>query len=140
MYNIEILEDRLRATMLGRSLVDLIELHLDEVSLLVNQNRHVIVVWHRNHGPQFMGSIIRSGFEKGYEFEREIYEIKLDQMIRRMAAVLQEQGTPALRQVIGDYIGRVLVLYQQAKSLEDVFEWIRAFDAGEGKQKLGFNN
>ena len=140
MYNIEILEDRLRSTKLGNTLANLIETHMDEVSQLVNQNRQVLVVWHRNYGPQFMGSIIRSGFEEHYQFETEINGVKIGQMIRRMAAELQEHGTPALRQVIGDYLGKVLALHQQAKSLQDVFDWIRASDADGGKWVPSFNN
>lgn len=128
MYRIEVLEERLKATPTGRQIAAVFEAHIEEVMLLVNHNRQVTVTWHRNHGPEFIGSAVRSGFEHDFRVVQEIDGVTLPQLIRRMAAVLQEAGTPALKKVIGDHFGLALKWSQTCTSLNDVFEEIQRLE------------
>lgn len=121
MYRIDVLEDRLKTTPMGRQIAAVFETHFEEVMLLINQRREVTVTWHRNHGPAFTGSIVRSGFEQGYTFTREIEGVTLTQMIRRMAAALQDAGTPALKKAIGEHYALITHWAQSHESIEQVF-------------------
>ncbi len=129
MYRIEVLEERLKATPTGRQIAAVFEAHIDEVMLLVNHNRQVTVTWHRNHGPEFIGSAVRSGFEEDFKVVQEYEGVTLSQLIRRMAAALQDAGTPMLKKDIGDHFALVMHWAQTCTSLNQVLEEIKRLDA-----------
>ncbi len=129
MYRLEILEERLTTTQTGREIVDVFRLHVEEVMLLINHNRQVMVVWHRNHGPEFIGSAVRSGYDKGFKVLQEVEGVSLPQLIRRMAAILQDSGTPSLKKVIGDNFVMVLSWAQRFTSLNEVLDEIENIDS-----------
>lgn len=128
MYRIEKLEARLTKTPTGRQIAAVFEVHVEEVMMLINNNRKVMVAWHRNHGPEFIGSAVRSGYEDGFRVLQEVQGVSLSQLIRRMAAVLQDLGTPALKKVIGDHFAMVLNWAQHFTSLNEVLEEIQKMD------------
>lgn len=128
MYRIEDLEDRLKTTQTGRQIAAVFEAHIAEVMLLVNHNRQVTVTWHRNHGPEFIGSAVRSGFEDDFQVVREHEGVTLLQLMRRMAAVLQDQGTPSLKKAIGDHFALVMHWAQTCNSLNEVLAEIQRLD------------
>lgn len=129
MYRIEVLEERLKTTPTGRQIAAVFEAHIDEVMLLVNHNRQVTVTWHRNHGPEFIGSAVRSGFEADFQVVREYEGVTLVQLLRRMAAVLQDVGTPMLKKAISDHFAMVMHWAQTCSSLNEVFAEIQRLDA-----------
>lgn len=130
MYRLEVLEEQLVATPLGRQIRDIFEEHVEEVMMLINHNRQVMVIWHRNLGPEFINYAVRSGMEKDFEVPREIKGIQLATLLRRMAAALQENGSPALAQAIGNYSVMVLNWAHRCKSLHQVFDEIKKLDTG----------
>ena len=130
MYRLEVLEEQLVATPLGRQIRDVFEEHVEEVMMLINHNRRVTVVWHRNLGPEFITHAVRSGVEKDFEVPREIKGVHLTTLLRRMAAVLQENGSPGLARAIGNYSVLVLNWAQRCNSLHQVFDEIKKLDAG----------
>ncbi|MDO1444631.1 hypothetical protein Q0590_00130 [Rhodocytophaga aerolata] len=129
MYRLEVLEEQLVATPLGRQIRDIFEEHVEEVMMLINHNRQVMVIWHRNLGPEFINHAVRSGMEKDFEVPREIKGIQLTTLLRRMAAVLQENGSPALARTIGNYSVLVLNWAQRCNSLHQVFDEIKKINA-----------
>ena len=128
MYRIEVLEARLTTTPTGREIVNVFREHVEEVMLLINNNRKAMVAWHRNHGPEFIGSAVRSGYEEGFQVLQEVEGVTMPQLIRRMAAVLQDLGTPGLKKVIGDYFVMVLSWAQRFTSLNEVLDEIQTID------------
>ena len=127
-YPLEKLEDRLRATSLGRQIADVFEEHVEEIMMLINNDRQVKVTWHRNHGPEFIGSAVRSGFENDFQVLREIEGVRLDQLMRRMAVALQDKATPPLRLTIGKYFGLVMDWARRFSSLNEVLAEIDRMD------------
>lgn len=130
MYRLEILEEQLIATPLGQQIRDVFEEHVEEVMMLINHNRQVMVVWHRNFGPEFINHAVRSGVEKDFEVPGEINGIQFTTLLRRMAAVLLENGSPGLARAISNYLVLVLNWAQRCNSLQQVFEEIKKLDTG----------
>jgi hypothetical protein len=123
------LEDEMNRTALGRKVLDIFRVHAEEVMILLNQHRAVKVVWHRNHGPEFIAYAVKSGFEEDYRVPSEIQGVSMVQLLRRMASVLQEVGTPALKKVIGERYFLVMSWAQRCNSLRDVMNEIASLDA-----------
>lgn len=128
MYRIEVLEDKLKATPTGRRIAAVFAEHVHEVMLLINHNRQVTVTWHRNHGPEFIGSAVKSGFEENFQVVREIEGVTLVQLLRRMASALQDVATPGLKKAIGEHYALVLHWAQQFSSLQEVLDEIARID------------
>ena len=128
MYRLEKLENQLIETATGRQIRDLFEEHVEEVMMLINNNRNVKVSWHRNQGPEFINHAVKSGIEQGFEIPDEIKGIHKMTLLRRMAAAIQESGSPMLRQVIGKYTAIILNWAQRSNSLHQVFEEIKNMD------------
>lgn len=125
MYRIEPYEQELKSTAKGREILDLITSHFEEVSRLINHNRHVIITWQRNKGTEFFSQWMGSGFEPEMVAKKEIDGIELTSLIRRMAVVLQDHGSPSLVKTIDKYFLVVLGYTESCNSLAEVFQKLR---------------
>ena len=121
---LEYFEDQLKGSPLGREVLKVLRHHATEVMYLVQKNRPTMVCWNRNHGPRFIKSFVDSGFEMDVEFTREINGVKVETLLLSMAEVLQDKGTPELKQTIGKYAAPVLEIARDASSLRDVIKRI----------------
>lgn len=128
MYRLEVIEAELQESPTGRQVIDLFTRHVDEVMMLINHNREVTVAWHRNHGPEFIGTAVQSAFEMDVTIPQEVEGVSLPTLLRRMAAVLQDNGSPSLRQTIGEHFGLVMKMAQECNSLRQVLGLIRNVD------------
>ncbi len=126
MYRLELYEQELRSTAKGREILELITKHIDEVSRLINHNREVIVTWQRNNGAIFFSQFMGSGFDTNMAVKREVEGIHMASLIRRMAVVLQDHGSPSLVKAIDQYLLFVLAYAETSMSLQDVFQKLRA--------------
>lgn len=137
MYRIEILEKQLMASNTGRQIRDLVKLHVEEVMTLINNNRKVKVIWHRNKGPEFISKAVKSGIEKDFQVPDEIEGVHKTTLLRRVAAAIQENGSPTLRNLIGQYTTTVLNWSMRCNSLSQLFEEIKQL---EGSNHSPFSN
>lgn len=124
-------EIELNRTETGRAIVEMVRVHAKEILMLINHNRSVKVVWHRNHGPEFIASALRSGYEDDYFIEAEIEGVTVVQLLRRMAAALLEIGSPDLRKMIGTHYAMVMHWAQRHQNLRAVFNEIAELDAAK---------
>ena len=122
---LEYFEDQLKNSFIGREALFVIRQHAKEVMYLVNNNRPTMVCWQRNQGPRFIKSIVDSGFEEDVQFFREVKGVTLESLILEMAEVLQDNGTPQLKQSIGKYAGPVLNIARNCRSLKEVMEKLK---------------
>ena len=129
MYRLEIFENELKKTLTGKEILKVISRHFDEVIQLINYDREVLVTWKRNKGAEFFSRIIGSGLDAGIYVKKEIDSIKLTSLIRRMASILQERGSPALAKEIDKHLLVVVDYSTSCDSLEDVFKKIRQYEA-----------
>jgi len=125
MYRIEAFEEELRSTAEGRHILELLGCHFEEVTRLINHNRHVVVTWQRNKGADFLSQWLGSGFDSEVAVKKEIDGIQLTSLIRRMAVVLQDHGSPSLVKTIDKYSLVVLGYAESCNSLAEVFEKLR---------------
>ena len=125
MYRIELYEQELQATATGREILALIERHFEEVSRLINHNRKVIVAWQRNKGAVFFSQFMGSGFDPEVTVKKEVDGIRLNSLIRRMAVVLQDHGSPSLVKTIDKYFLVVLGYAESCNSLNQIFQKLR---------------
>ncbi len=128
MYRLELLEIQLIKTTTGRRVRTIIEEQAEEVMMLINKNRNVTLVWHRNKGPQFIAKAYESGIKDNIEIPPEIEGIKLNTLLRRIAAVLQEHGSPFLKKAIGKHSLMVFNTAKKNKSLKAIFEEFKTMD------------
>lgn len=135
-YRLEVIEAELNQSQTGKQVVNLFTRHVDEVMMLINNSREVTVTWHRNHGPEFIGSAVKTAFENDVEIVREINGITLFTLLRRMAAVLQDKGTPDLRKTIGTHYALVMKMARSCTSLRQVLDLIR----GLGSTQTSIDN
>jgi hypothetical protein len=122
---LEHLERRLKKSQTGRQIFDLLYTHAEEIFMLINQNRPVKVVWHRNNGPEFTAIIAKSGFENEVVVPKQVGEVKLEQLMLRISAAIQDQASPDLKKAIGIYypvIAQWLGRFNNLSQLLDEFE------------------
>jgi len=125
MYRLEIYEQELRSTPKGLEILEHLITHVAEVSQLINHNREVMVTWQRNKGAVFFADLMRTGFDADETMKKEIEGIRLTSLIRRMAVVLQDHGSPELTKAIDQHLVLVLSYAEEARSLKQVFQKLR---------------
>lgn len=125
MVKLELFERELSRTSGGKVIIAVLTEHMDEVLHLINHNRQVMVVWQKNKGPLFFADILESGFAPKAIVKKQIGDISLVSLIRRMAVVLQENGSVDLKRVIDKYLMIVINEVQTSDSLFQVFLKLR---------------
>lgn len=128
-YDIDLIDIALRKTAAGTELLKVFNAHVDEVFFLVGHHRQVIVTWQRSNGPAFVSAFLESGMEPGIKWKREINGVTLTALIRRMAAALQDAGSPPLRKSISDHISLIMEWVNECESLNDVLQKLKSIEA-----------
>lgn len=121
---LEYFEDQLKVSPMGQEVLKVLRRHANEVMYLVQKNRPTIVCWNRHQGPRFVKSFVDSGFEEDVEIAKEINGVQMETLLLSMAEVLQDKGTPELKQTIGKYAAPVLEIARETTSLRDVIHRI----------------
>jgi hypothetical protein len=128
LRKLEHLENRLKQSQTGRDIYEVFRAHAEEILELINHRRQVTVVWHRNHGPEFIGQVVKSGFEEDFEVPQEIQGVTLIQLLRRMASILLDHGSPPLKEMIGQYYQLVMGWAQRFTNLSQILDAIAKMD------------
>jgi len=101
------IEERLRADLAthaaGREFVDIVDRHGDEVLSLINHNKRVATVWHRQHGPAWIRQILECTNDYTRPTPFEIAGEPVRDRLMRVAEMLSRYGSPALRRDITLY-------------------------------------
>lgn len=121
---LEYFEDQLKVSPQGKEVLKIMRAHADEVLYLVQKNRPTMVCWQRHHGPAFIKSVVDSGFEEDAVFIREVKGITMERLLLNMAEVLQDNGTPELKMMIGKYVAPVLNMARKSSSLKEILAQI----------------
>jgi hypothetical protein len=127
MYKLEHYERELKKSVAGKRILNVIHDHIEEVMLLVNHNRNVMVTWQRNQGPAFIASVLENGIDHSC-FKKEIAGIQFPDLMLKMADCLQDNGSPGLRKSIGLYTLFTLECVQECNSANEVFAYISNAD------------
>jgi len=106
----------------GASAWQLIDAHRLEVIHLVNHNRRVAVVWHRNQGPAFLNRAINNARDPQETIPEQIEGITGKALLGSMGDVLAQQGSLELREAIERYRDQVLGLAEGCDNLHEMVE------------------
>lgn len=113
---------------------NLVVRHFQEVRNLINTNKRVATVWHRNGGP----ALIRLGMQSAFQPERplpvDIEGISLADRVNRIADIVKKYGSETLRDDINQHVRDWLWVLGQGfsvRQLLDVFKEKETFDVGE---------
>jgi hypothetical protein len=106
----------------GPSVWQLIDAHRIEVIHLVNHNRRVAVVWHRNQGPAFLNRAINNARDPQEMIPRQIEGITGKALLGSMGDVLAQQGSLELREAIERYRDQVLGLAEGCDNLHELVD------------------
>lgn len=123
-----LLRHRLTSAADGREIFELIEAHRSEVVQLVNHRRPVTVAWHRSKGPGFLAHVVEGVRNAGHPVPREIDGVKREVLIRNMAQVLTEHGSPALRAAVERHLSEAL---DHADSLDNPHQLLEQLNGHE---------
>jgi hypothetical protein len=126
------LQATLEQTESGRRWIELIHRHGPEVQHLVNHNRAATVAWQHCRGPAFVGHYARWARQarqtppgEPHHVPREIDGMRVRNVIVSMAAVLQREGSPELRDAISEHYLTAMELVAADDAPEAVIERAR---------------
>jgi hypothetical protein len=85
----------------GTVLVNFIKAFQEEIRRLIYHNRQVTVTWQRKLGPYFFRQWMAALDHPEEPLVKEINGVHIQTLLESMAVVLEEAGSPALREAIG---------------------------------------
>jgi hypothetical protein len=122
---LEDFEDKLRKTEGGNDLLKLINNNRVEILQLINHKRPVTVIWHHSQGPAFTAHFMNSLKDAKYIIPKEEKGITLKMLVIKMAAVLQEYGSPQLKEAIDKHAGDLLYYAEDCKSAKSLLSKVK---------------
>lgn len=120
-------------TPLGTHLYNALEEHHTEVGELVNRNREVTVVWHRNMGPAFTAILSKAARDVQYPIPEKVKSISLQNLVERMANVLSKHGSDSLRNAIANYLESISILLFDLKTVGELKARIQRLSHAKSK-------
>lgn len=118
----------LETTASGRDALAMFREHGDEINRLLNENRQVKVSWHRYQGPAFTGHFIKSAREPDHRIPAEIEGVSPANVVLRMSAVLQDEGSAALAAAVAANTVPLLHLVSGITTVEELLKRATARD------------
>jgi hypothetical protein len=117
------LQRRVGGSPAGQLLAALVSEHVDEVVRLVNNDRRVLVAWHRMDGPALLRLLLRHP-DPEVPVPRTLNDRLVADGLHRLLETLARAGSPALRAAVLTYRG--LVLAVPGARLSDLDDELRA--------------
>lgn len=115
----------------GRFYTDLVNRHFSEVHTLINTNKRVATVWHRNGGP----ALIRMGMQAAYQQEEplpvEIAGIRLSDRLNRIADILKRYGSDTLTLDIDEHVRNWISVVGEGLSVRQLLEVFKGQEVSE---------
>lgn len=115
---------RLLQTAEGQRIYELGRSHWEEARALVNTNKRIATVWHRNHGPLLLHHIIRTAMLPDMPLPRELEGEEISIRAARIVSVLENHCSRELRIALHTTLPWVARL--QGKTLLEVAEMLEA--------------
>jgi hypothetical protein len=96
-------ERRMKEIPEGQLFMQILLDHRGEVMDLINDNREVKLAWHRFNGPEYIGHILKNSSEPKHPVPPEINGYSLQNLLIKMADVLERNGSRRLAKAVDDY-------------------------------------
>ena len=97
------MEREVTASPTGQRYADLVRRHFTEAQELINKNRRVATVWHRNGGPQIVQSLLQMARHHDRTIPAEINGSPLADCLARIQTMLTRYASPALSHDLREY-------------------------------------
>jgi hypothetical protein len=97
------IEQELSATEKGSAYVEVVKRHFSESQKLVNTNRRVATVWHRNGGPKILQALVNLLQRRNEPLPKEIEGRPLVDCVRKIREILARYASPALAADLGRF-------------------------------------
>jgi subtilisin family serine protease len=118
------LNQRLRSSGRSHELTQLFRKYFFEIRALINSNKKVATVWHRNKGPAWIKAAFRAIDSPALPLPFEVEGRSLTESIQHMLAILKRYGSPMLVQDMEKYAPE----FQALREGMNLFELIDAVD------------
>jgi hypothetical protein len=106
------------STKKGREYDKLYHVHMDEVRQLINTNKRVATVWHRNQGPAFLVHFSNSIMDEKYILPEQVKLVYLTNLLDNMATILTQYGSIGLKQGIAEHIQNILLYANECNTAD----------------------
>ena len=129
------LEDQLAKVPLGQSILKFLNTHREEVRKLVWTDRETKLAWHRNSGPAYVIHLKNSVQDDNYQFPSQVNGTSIQNLILKMASVLQRKGSQKLRNAIEAIYLPILEASSQGASVSDWLTHLQGETANRSTEK-----
>ncbi len=116
---LEYLEVELGQFAESKRLLESFKTHRTELLHLVNNNREVMAAWHRYQGPSYLAHIARSVRRDNKPVPELINGVTMQNLILKMTAVLQRNGSPELVNAVTDNYLQIMDMLSSGNSPDD---------------------
>jgi hypothetical protein len=116
------MQRRLEESPFGREIAVQARAHLPEGIDLVNHQRAVMVAWQRVQGPSFLAQWMNGIRNPDQPVPREINGVDQSTALLKMAAVLKQHGSDALRQSIDAYGLDLMAVLDRSTTVYELLE------------------
>lgn|GEM_PF-1692430 len=87
----------------GSELAGLFRLYFQEVRMLINKNKRVATVWHRNKGSLWVRSALYAAQHPDVPIPAEVEGFSLKESLNKMAGIIRKYGSEKLQEAIAKY-------------------------------------
>jgi len=122
------LHNQLEDSIIGSRLIDLFNIHREEILFLVRKNKEVMVAWHRYEGPAYLSHLSISA-KRAKTIPENINGISLQNLLLKMAAVLKRHGSPELHLAVNAHYLTVMEIFSNGSKPEDWKKNLENLDA-----------
>jgi len=103
----------------GKRILELFKIHRTELLDLIRHRREVMAAWNRYQGPAYLAHVARSVRRDNKPVPEQIKGISLQNLLLKMTAVLQRNGSPELIRSVTDNYLKIMQILAAGRSAED---------------------
>lgn len=104
---------------------DLVAKHFQEVRNLINTNKRVATVWHRNGGPAIIRAGMQAAFQPQQPLPVEIEGVSIAERLERIAAILKKYGSELLLRDIEEHVKDNMWILKEGFSIRQLLDFFK---------------
>ena len=118
------LQDRVMSSPRGRFYYALAEKYSDEIRTLINENKKVATVWHRNEGPLLLRLGLRAIAKPDDPLPRKVNDVSVRERLVRIAQIIRRFASEAL--VADMDLHLPVVFHMEGKSINQILAFLQS--------------
>ena len=108
---------------------ELVMRHFLEVRTLINTNKRVATVWHRNGGPRLIRAGIQASFQPEQPLPVEFDGVRLSDRVMHIIEILKKYGSESLAQDIENHVKEWIDILTEGFSLRQLLDFFKQQEA-----------